>query len=312
MPIPKIPTRHLRFWGGLCCFSYTLIFAVHYLVAKEVLESIDVWTLSWIRGWVGGALLAIVFWSKFKTNFSWSLLLTMSGLAVLGFGLNQILFLEGLKHSTASQAALISNTIPIVSILLSLLFGLEPFRIQRFFGILVPFLGISGLFYYQHSLDLKAGLYGNLLMFSSVFCLSTFFVLAKKFLQDKPAEVTTPLLLLLGGTIFAFTAGFEIRPALIYVSESWTHGAMILFEVVVSTSLAYYLNFLALRLLPVSSIVIFAFLQMPLTAILGFFVFGTSPSLGDFIVLAFLFFGILLIFRDPSPDAHTDDKILAE
>lgn len=302
MPLPVLSTRRLKLWGSLCCFTYTLIFAAHYLAAKEVLRTIDVWTLSWIRGWVGGALLAIVFWPKMKKNFSWPLLMTMSGLAVLGFGLNQILFLEGLKHSTASHAALISNTIPIVSVLLSLLLGLERFRTRTVFGIGLPFMGIFALFYYQHSLNLKAALYGNLLMFASVFCLSSFFVLAKKFLQDKPAEVTTPLLLLAGGTLFGFMSGFELEPTVAFVSQSWPNVGLMLFEVVISTSLAYYLNFLALRFLPVSSLAIFAFLQMPLTALLGFALMGTPPSLGDFLVLGFLLLGIVLIFGDPKPD----------
>jgi O-acetylserine/cysteine efflux transporter len=119
-------------------------------------------------------------------------------LGFLGHAVYQICFIEGLSRTTASSAALIFGSTPMVVAMMSRLAGHERFGWRAAAGVLLGFLGI----YFVvaggggwRAATLEGGIAGNLMIFAAVLCWSTYTVLARELLRRySPLRVTATAL----------------------------------------------------------------------------------------------------------------------
>lgn len=115
-------------------------------------------------------------------------------LGFLGHAVYQVCFIEGLARTTASSAAIIFGSTPVVVGLLSRLAGHERIGPLGFSGALLGFFGIyliagGG----DAAVDFRAdgSVLGNVLIVGAVLCWSTYTVMARKLLQRySPLRVT--------------------------------------------------------------------------------------------------------------------------
>ena len=259
------------------CVAVTVIFSGHYLAAKIVLVEVPALSLAAARGVVGGLLLMVVFWSRVAAAISAKKVVILAGVAALGFCLNQLFLLAGLNRSTPADAALVSSTIPITASLLAVVAGIDRPDPRRLAGIGLGLVVIGWYLMHLFSVDLVAHAQGNLLVFANVLFFSLALLIVKKYLNETPAEVVATGMLLLGGSGM-LVAGGSLTPVITFAMRGSTSFALILFETVITTAVAYTLNLWALRRLSIATTTVFNYLQPPTTALLTWTFLGNVPS----------------------------------
>ena len=124
----------------------SIIFSVHYLFAKKILISgVSPYALSAFRGVLGGLIILIVARKKIQLKSIKENIWAIIFVAGMGFFLNQIFFMQGLKRTSAINTALISNTIPIFSLIFAWFIKLEKMSFRKCLGISISFLCVSFL-----------------------------------------------------------------------------------------------------------------------------------------------------------------------
>ena len=122
---------NIKILAALACLLMTLIFCGHYIVAKKVLESIPPKSLASFRGIVGGSILCLFFYKDIFKSINRTIIVKISLLSLIAFVLNQLFFLEGMKRTAPVHAAVITNLVPVIIILLSVVFKLEKVDLKK-------------------------------------------------------------------------------------------------------------------------------------------------------------------------------------
>ncbi len=267
----------------------TLIFSGHYLAAKEFLTIVPALSLAAARGIVGGLVLLAVFWPRVKAHIAPTKIIALCAVAAVGFCCNQLLLLAGLQRTTPADAALISSTIPIIASLLAVFLRIDSLDKRRLLGVGLGLITICWYLLHLFVVDLTAHAHGNLLVFANVFLFCGALIIVKKYLKDVPAEVIATGMLLFGG-IELLAAGGDLSDLVSYAERDTNSLAMVLFEVIITTAVAYTLNLWVLQRLSVATTTVFNYLQPPFTAILAWVFLGSQPTWA----LALAFAGIVI------------------
>lgn len=98
------------------------------------------------------------------------------GLALLGIGLNQTLFLVGLSHTTAVNANVLITMIPVFTLVVAVAFGRERFDAVRAFGVAVALAGALVLLRVEDFRLDDGVVVGNLLIVLNAFLYSFYLV----------------------------------------------------------------------------------------------------------------------------------------
>ena len=125
-------------------------------------------------------------------------LLRLAGLAILGVSANQTLFLTGLRHTTAINASILVTTIPVFTVLLSVLLKRETASGPKVAGILLSGAGAVYLIGPEH-LSLTAGTaLGNMLILTGMVAYSAYLALSKPMLARYRSLTVTTYVMVLG------------------------------------------------------------------------------------------------------------------
>ena len=131
-------------------------------------------------------------------------------LGILGHAVYQICFIEGLARTTASSAAIIFGSTPVIVGLLSRLAGHERIGLLGFSGVLLGFLGIYVIVEGGDAAARSAAngeILGNILIVGAVICWSIYTVMARDLLRRySPLRITA--------ITFAIGAGLLVPAAL--------------------------------------------------------------------------------------------------
>ncbi|MDD2776541.1 MAG: DMT family transporter [Gallionella sp.] len=271
-------------------FIVSLTFCIHFFVAKEVMTVVPPLVLGGVRGVLGGLLLFIIFFPNIKGSVKFSHFKILISIAFFGYFINQILFLNGLKLSTPLNTSVIMNLIPVTAALISILFRVETFAWRKIVGALLGFSMIVLLTLSNSKGHISGAKLGDLLIFASVvtLCIST--VLTKTLVRTGfPSQIISASMLFLGGFALCAMATDQLGLIVDYAMASDLHFAQIVFEIVISTALTYFLSFKALKYLAPSQSMIFIYLQPLMTAGIDFMFFTKTPP----IILIPVFIGVV-------------------
>lgn len=173
-------------------------------------------------------------------------LLRLAGLAVLGISANQTLFLTGLEHTTAINATILVTTIPVFTVLLSLLLGREKPSALKVAGIAVSGLGALYLIGPERFSLAPGTALGNALILAGMLAYSLYLVLSKPLLARYRSLTVTAHVLVLGvpgvlplGFLGLHRADLGAVPPL-----AWGGVGYI---IVIPTIVAYFLTIWALK-----------------------------------------------------------------
>lgn len=278
----------LPYFGAI---GVALIFSIHYQAAKFLLiQGLHPLTLSAFRGIFGGLIL--LYWNRKSVVENIKLRRDLPSLILIGlvgFAANQIAFIFGLGLSTPVEVALISGGIPIASTLAARLVLKESVLRNEALALGIGFLSVGLHLQFKFFEGLKEHLLGDGLLLLSVILLAVSLALSKKLMTGLSPGVVAGSMLAIGGfALLPFSA--PLGDAWSLASQNSTNAGLFLFEILVSTALAWGLNFWTIGRLRMSIVSGFAYLQLPFSVLLTWLINGTLPNLST--ILAF--FGLAM------------------
>lgn len=250
-------------------FLVQILFASLAIIGKIVLRDFPAGSIVLFRV-VGAAVVLLL------VNLIWTRrwvrdrkdLARLAVLGLLGVVLNQTLFLVGLSHTTAINATILVTTIPIFTVLYSVLSQREPPSALKFGGIAVAGLGALYLIG-PDRLSLAPDLaLGNLLIVVAMFCYSLYLVHSKAMVLRYGAVTVSAYVMMfsaigtlpLGLTGLATVDTAAVRP----VTWMWV-GYIVVFPTIV----AYFLNIWALKRVSPNVVAGYIYLQPIFTALVA-------------------------------------------
>ncbi len=223
----------------------------------------------------------------------WRDLAALAGLSLLGVVLNQVLFIEGLRRTTAVHANILITTIPAFTLGVALLLGRERASLAKVAGIAVAGGGAIWLVNARGDAAGGASSFGDALVAANAVCYAAYLVLAKDLLKRlEPLTVVTYVFLL--GALIVAPVGV---PALARVQADALDRRTVLvlaYIIVFPSFLVYLLSIWALRRTASSFVAMYVYVQPVVTAFAARLILGerVTPRAGA--AAAVIFVGLAL------------------
>ncbi|HUR28927.1 MAG TPA: DMT family transporter [Planctomycetota bacterium] len=254
-----------------------------------------------IVGWriVAGALgvgSAVLFLRGKRALPSWADLAKLAVLGLLGITINMVVFLEGLKRSTAMNAGLIVPMIPVFTFAVAVLVGHERFCWSRGIGILIALAATIALAFERGAQVSESTTHGNLLLIASTFCYSLYLVFSRPLVAKYGPLIVIAWVFVLSLWSVPLFAGHEAWIPEHVSAKSWASLAYIL---VFPTIVAYFLNAYALARVASSTTAVFIFFQSLITITCAVLILHDAPTTRTIACGAVVFVGTALVLFGP-------------
>lgn len=216
---------------------------------------------------------------------------------LLGVTVNQSLFLFGLGHSTAVNATILVSTVPVFTVLGSLLLGLERPSPAKLGGIGLAAAGAIYLVGPERLSLAPSVALGNLLILTGMVAYASYFLLSKPVVASHdPVTVSTYVMLFAALGVLPLGIPALWSADLRGVStQTW---GLVGYIVVGPTIAAYFLNLWALRRASSNTVASFIYLQPFLAAIVAPLVLPGESLSGRTVVAGLaIFAGLALVIR---------------
>jgi drug/metabolite transporter (DMT)-like permease len=222
--------------------------------------------------------------------------------ALLGIVLNQFLFLNGLARTTATNASVLGCTIPVFTLLVAALAGVERPTGRRLGGIAVALCGTLVLVGVDRFDASETRFTGNLLVVANSLSYGSFLVCVRPLSARYPA-MTLVTWLFAASVPFAALTGI---PTWIDFAADVTlrDGFLLAYLVAVPTVGAYALNQMALQRAESSVVATYVYLQPLIAAVGARYLLDETPSSRTVLAALLIFAGLWLSARG-QPGAST-------
>jgi len=287
----------------LAAIVATTIYGLNHTIAKGVMPHY-VQPFGFIIFRVGGA--ALLFWiiSIFgpKERIEKKDYPRMLVCAILGMGINMLVFFKGLALSTPINSSVLVTITPIIVLILSALLIKEKITGRKVFGIAIGLLGALELIFFgteirQDAPNIPLGNF--LILMNSVFYGS--YLITVRPLLDKYHPFTFMKWLFTLGIFLVLPFGYQEFLEIDFVNLPTEAILSIIFVVVGTTFCTYLFNIFALTQLKASTLSAFVYVQ-PLIGILYATATG-KDTLTTLKILAacLVLLGVYLASRKPKP-----------
>ncbi len=227
-------------------------------------------------------------------------LVQLFGLSLLGVIFNQLLFLEGLKRTTAVNAGLLITVIPVATTAIAVALGRELLTRRRTLGMALSVAGVVTLFLHRGADVGGDRLRGDLFITINAISYSFYLVLAKPVLTRLPQLVVVAWLFLFGLLCVPwFARDVDWVPAAATPEQWLALVGVLLFP----TVLAYILNTIVLSRTHASTTAAYVMLQPFISAGLGIVLLGERPGLEVAFTAVCVLVGLWLVSLGPRPHA---------
>lgn len=272
-----------------------MVWGTNFVVLKRALAELSPMTVNAVRFSISSTLLLAIIARHRVTNplqgkDVWRVVLA----GVVGYGVGQVCMLLGLALTTASQAALLSATMPIFVALLSHLAGTERLARRAWVGTLICFGGIVLVVGAPSMTDRLQGLLGSVLMLGSAFGWSAAMVITTPVLRRASASQVTAVMTVTGTTVLILVA----IPGM--MRESWsgvtpTAWAGLVYSGVLSLALGTIIWNRGVRLIGPSRTAIYSNLTPVVAALTGWFFLGERLTPVQFVGAVVILAGLYLV-----------------
>ena len=290
----------------LALIAVQLMFGTWPLIGKVALRSISSSGLVALRV-VGAAIVFVLLQGKLgkirKLPAKDLALLILC--SMLGIAINQLLFVKGLSLTTAINSVLLGTTIPVFTLMVSIVLGHDRISLRRIIGIL---LALSGVVYLvdpwraQFSPQMTTG---NMLIVICAFSYAAYIAISKSLFKRYGALNVITWMFAIACLVTAPIGGYALSNDSLSEAGIWV-WITVVYIVLVPTVAAYYLNAWALTRATPTTVAVYIYLQ-PLIA------FGLAPLfLGEklnrrtLIACLLIFAGVALVTRRARSRAAKD------
>ena len=293
----------------IALLAVQVFFGTATVFGKFALASFPPYALVGFR--VGGAALAFYILQRFRGSLaleSRADYLKFAFFAFFGVALNQLLFFKGLSLTTAVNTSLIAVTIPIFTILISVLLGYDRFSMRKAVGIVLAAAGVVYLIDPSRASFGSQTTQGDILIVLNSLCYAIYVAISKNLISRYGALKSIAWLFLYASLINVPMGLFALRTVnLSEVSSSaWLFVAGL---VIFPTILAYFWNAWALSRVEPSVVAVYIYLQ-PLMGFLAAILFlGEHFSVRLLISALLVFAGVFLVTRKRRSSLKKDEDL---
>ena len=174
-----------------------------FVFTRFLIESIDPFTLSFIRYGLTGLILFLISASVYlKIKFDKKDLLSMGLLGIAMVTIFPNFMALGLEHTTASRAGLLYATMPLCTIIIAYLFKIEKLTINKSIAVILAITGVIFCISEKVDNNFNDTLKGDFLMMLGVISASCFTVFSGKYLK-KYGNIPVMIYIILIGSFFS-------------------------------------------------------------------------------------------------------------
>jgi drug/metabolite transporter (DMT)-like permease len=241
-------------------------FGTFHVVGKAVLAEMAPLALAGIRALVAAPVLLLLAWRKDRVLPRPRDLPLLAFLGAMGILANQVLFVIGLRHTTAINASILMVSLPGLTAAVAAVLGIERVGGGRLLGILLSMAGAMVLLE-PARLDLSGGTaLGNALILANCLCYSVFLVLQRPMLRRLPWRTVIAWAFLFGaaGVLAVAWPALAALPRAGLARGTWL-GAF--YIALVPTTMGYALSTWAVRRSSPALVAAYSTLQ-PLVSVL--------------------------------------------
>jgi len=224
-----------------------------------------------------------------KRVFTW---LVLSSL--LGVVLNQLLFVKGLSLTTAINATLLTTTIPVFTLIVSIVLGHDRASLRHFLGIALAAAGVIYLVDPWRANFTAQTTLGNIFVLCSSLCYGTYIAVSRDLFRRYGALTVITWIFLVGAVVSLPIAAYS------WSGEEFggvSAGVLLLLVgiILVPTVGAYYLNAWASTRVPPSVVAVYIYLQPLLAFGLAPLVLGERWNSRTVVACALIFAGVAVV-----------------
>lgn len=274
-------------------FMMATIWAVNFSVVKFATGIFTPLAFTGLRVGMAAAVLIVL---AIASKSPWPgrrdfLILLLIG--VLGHGLYQYLFVEGLSRTRAGHAALIVAAAPAFIMVASRIRGIEPIRRKMLIGIALSVVGVGLII--SDSAQSPAGratLAGSLLMVAAVMTWTTFTVLLQPYtLLFNPLKLSA--ITMIGGLLPLLVVSGPALVATDWLAIPFSAWAAVFYASIVSMVIAYLFWYRGIKLLGPTRTSVYSNIQPVIALAIAWIFLSEVPTLWQTIGATTIISGVL-------------------
>ena len=220
--------------------------------------------------------------------------LLLAACSLLGVVFNQWLFVKGLSLTTVVNATLLGTTIPVFTLIVSILLGNDRPSLRRIIGILVAAAGIVYLIQPERAEFSRHSFIGDLLIISNSICYGTYIAISKRLVSRYNALTVITWIFIFGcfptvpvGAVSLSRISINNVPTAVWLAVAY----IVLF----ATVLCYYLNSWALSRVAPSTVAVYIYLQPLIAFALAPLLLGEKISSRVIVAAVLVFAGVAVV-----------------
>jgi drug/metabolite transporter (DMT)-like permease len=220
--------------------------------------------------------------------------------ALLGVVLNQFLFVKGLSLTTVINATLLGTTIPVFTLLVSLMLGYDRLTIRKTLGISLAACGVLYLLYPERNFSSDSA-FGNLLIVLNSISYGAYLAISKDVLRRYGALTVITWIFIFGSIMTLPIGGYALTNAPLHEAGAGVWLAVI-YIILVPTVGAYYLNAWALARVEPSTVAVYIYLQPLIAFALAPLILNEKWNSRTWLASTLIFSGVAVVtWRTRSP-----------
>ena len=213
--------------------------------------------------------------------------------ALLGVVLNQFLFVKGLSLTTVINATLLGTTIPVFTLLVSLMLGHDRLTVRKSLGISLAAAGVVYLLFPERNFSGDSA-FGNLLIVLNSISYGAYLAISKDMLERYGALTVITWIFIFGSIATLPVGGYHLSK--ITLSEvPMSVWFAVLYIIIVPTVAAYYLNAWALGRVAPSVVAIYIYMQPLIAFAVAPIFLGETLNSRTWLAAALIFAGVATV-----------------
>ena len=217
-------------------------------------------------------------------------------LSIFGVTMNQLLFVGGLSRTKASNTSLLAVTIPIFTLSIGAMLGIEKLRAVKFAGIILAAIGVILLIDPRNASFSSQTTLGDLMIVLNSLSYAIYVASSKDILVRNGAMKAITW-------VFLFAAAVCVPLGLYSISsiDVWAVKSLIwlfvLYAAVIGTAVPYLSNAWALARVNPSTVAVFVYLQPIFGFLMAVVFLGERVGLNFIAAAALIFAGVFLVTK---------------
>ncbi len=250
-----------------------------YIIANAATQTVPAANLTFLRTIISGVVyLVYLLYARLPFRYRGRDLALLLILGFLSVPINQFAFLYGVKYTTATEAAILYSTTPILVLIVSSIYLKERITLPKIAGTLMAFIGVAAIVLEK---GLRIGishLKGDIFVFLAVIAWTLYTTLGRKLILRHGAINSTIYTALIGSAMF-LPIGIWSSFGYNYSSLSTGQWGEIVYLSLITSIVGYVLWYYALGKIEASRVAVFTNGQPVTTAILAYIFLGQGISL---------------------------------